>query len=233
MNHSEVAALECRVLVAELACGDNLSGFHTHRVTRIGYYLLAPDAVVLVHKLALIHNLLLKEASVARIYDIHLAHHLANDYLKVLVVDLHTLQTVNVLNLVHNVILNGSRALDIKDISRCNSTIRERCTGANEVVLLNKNLLRERNEIVLHLSELRCHLNLAVTTLNLAEGNLTIDFAHDCGVRRIACLKQLGYTRQTTGDIAGASCCTRNLHEYLTLLDFFSLIYHKVSVHRQ
>ena len=58
-----------------------------------------------------------------------------------LVVDLHTLQTIYVLNLVDDILLNGSRTLNGKDVIRSDNTIRERCTGTNGIVLLYKNLL--------------------------------------------------------------------------------------------
>ena len=50
---------------------------------------------------------LLKEAGVARIKDVDLAHHLAHNHLEVLVVNLHTLHTVDILHLIHDIILNG------------------------------------------------------------------------------------------------------------------------------
>ncbi len=68
------------------------------------------------HKVALVDNLRLKEAGVARIKDADLAHHLTHNHLKVLVVDLHTLHAIDVLNLVDDVFLNGCRALDVKNV---------------------------------------------------------------------------------------------------------------------
>ena len=57
-----------------------------------------------------------QERRVARIEDLHLLQHLANDHLDVLVVDLHALQPVDVLDLVHQVV--GQR-LDARAPSGC------------------------------------------------------------------------------------------------------------------
>jgi hypothetical protein len=46
----------------------------------------------------------------------------------VLIVDLHTLQAVNVLNLVNDIVLNGCWALDSQDVGRSDSTVGKRCT---------------------------------------------------------------------------------------------------------
>ena len=99
-DYLEVAAFECRVLVAEFACGNNLTRLHAVAVACVDYYFLAPDAVVLFHELALVDNLLFEEACVARVEDVDFAHHLAYDDFEVLVVDLHTPHAVYILHLV-------------------------------------------------------------------------------------------------------------------------------------
>ena len=93
-----------------------------------------------------------------------------------LVVDLHTLQTVNVLYLIDDVLLNGGRTLDGEDVARGDRTVGERSSCTYGVVLLHKDLLRERNEIFALLASLRCNDDLTITTLHLAHCNLTVDF---------------------------------------------------------
>ena len=100
LNKTEVAALQRGVLVAQTTGGDNLTLLQVLGVTCIGDHLLAPDAVVLLGKVELVDKCILEERGVAGIVDLHLAHHLTNDDLEVLVVDLHTLQTIDVLHLV-------------------------------------------------------------------------------------------------------------------------------------
>ena len=207
--------MRAEFFVTQLACCDNLTGLYIFAVTGIDNHFLTPDAIVLFHELTLVDNLLLKEASVTRIEDVDLAHHLTHDYFKVLVVDLHTLHTVYILNLVDDIFLNGSGTHDVEDVGRSDGTVGERSSGAHIVVFLNENLLRQRNEILLDFAKLGSNRYLTVASLNLAKLNLTVDFRNDSGVGRVTCLKELGNTGQTTGDITGITCRTRNLDEYL------------------
>ena len=136
----QVLTLQGRVFVAELAGCNHLTRFQVLRIAGVNNHFLAPDAVVFIHEFALVNNLLFEEASVTRIKDSYLTHHLTNDYFKVFVVDLHTLHTVNVLNFIHDIFLNGCRTLDVQDVGRSDSTIGQRCTGTHIVVFLYKDL---------------------------------------------------------------------------------------------
>ena len=128
------------VLFAEFACGYNLTRLHAVAVAGVDYYFLAPDAVVLFHELALVDNLLLEEACVARVEDVDLTHHLAYDDFEVLVVDLHTLHAVYILYLIDDVLLYGCRAHDVEDVGGSCGAVGQRCAGTHVVVLLHKNL---------------------------------------------------------------------------------------------
>ena len=193
-------------------------------VAGIDDYLLTPDAVVLLSEVELVDYFLLEEGGVAGVVDLHLAHHLTNDDLEVLVVDLHTLQTIDVLNLVDNVLLNGGRALDGENVVGSDDSIGERCAGAHGVVLLHKDLLGEADEVFLLVAGLGGDDDLAVTALDLTHGDLTIDLGDDCGVARVAGLEELGDTGQTSGDIACLTYGTRNLHEGGTGLDNLAVL---------
>ena len=54
-----------------------------------------------------------------------LSHHLTNDHLEVLVVDLHTLETVHFLDLIDEVLLNRSRTLDGQDVCWSDGSVRQ------------------------------------------------------------------------------------------------------------
>ena len=178
----EVFTLERRVLVAEFAGSDDLTGLHVLAVAGVEHHFLAPDAVVLFHEGEFIDHLLLKEAGVTGINYIDLAHHLAHDHFEVLVVDLHTLHAVHVLNLVDDVFLNGRRTHDIEDIGGSDGTVGQGSTGTHVVVFLNENLLRQRNEILADLAGARGDGDLAVTAFHLTEVDLAVDLGHDSGV---------------------------------------------------
>ena len=81
----------------------------------------ATQPVVGVEKFRAFDLLAQDVAAVARVGDLHAAQHLANDHLDVLVVDLHTLQTVDVLNLIDDVarkFLDAEQAQDVLRIGR-------------------------------------------------------------------------------------------------------------------
>ena len=230
LHQLEVAALELRVLFAELAHGDDHALAHGFAVAGVDDHLLAPDAVVLLGKVELVDNLLLEEAGVAGLVYLHLAHHLADDDLEVLVVDLHTLETVYILNLVDDVLLHSRGTLDGEDVVGRDGTVGEGCAGTHVVVLLHENLLGQGHQILLDFAEFGSDNDLAVAALDIAHGDFTVDFADNGGVARIAGLEELGHTGQTAGDVAGLADGTRNLDEDVTGLEFLTVLDHDVAV---
>ena len=122
-----------------------------------------------------------------------------------LIIDFHTLCTVNRLGFVHDVILNGSRALNSQDVVRGDSTVRERYTGTYIVTFLYQDLLGEGDEVRLLFAKTRGDEDFLVTTFDFTELNYAINLSNDSWVRRVTCLKELCNTWQTTGNIG---CCT-------------------------
>ncbi len=57
-----------------------------------------------------------QQTSIARVDHLDLAQHLANDDLDVLVVDLHTLESIDVLNLLDQILGQGRDALETQDV---------------------------------------------------------------------------------------------------------------------
>src|SRR5690606_79439 len=180
----------------------------------------------------LVYILARQEVRISRIDDLNLLHHLTNDSLDVLVVDLHTLQAVYFLDFVHQIFLYCGRALDRQDIRRCDRTIRKRLTCLHEVVILNQDVLRQGHEVALLNTIARFDENLAVTALDATVRYHTVDFADYGRVRRISCFEQLRYARQTTRDVARLTHRSRNLREDLTGFDLLSGIHGKESTHR-
>ena len=167
-----------------------------------------------------VDDLLLEETGVAGLVDLHLAHHLTNDDFEVLVVDLHTLQAIDVLDFVDDVFLDSRGALDLEDIGRRDSTIRERHTSVDRVTLLDEDLLRGRYEVLTLSAELGGDDDLTVTALEaLTEGDDTIDFCYDSRVRWVTCFEELRDTRQTTGDVTSLTHRARDLSERLPDVD--------------
>ena len=94
--------------------------------------LLALDDGVLVDLAELdpVDVLALEEGGVAGVGDAHLLQHLPHDHADVLVVDLHALQTVDLLDLVEEVLLHRPRPLDPQDVVRVDRVPRERRSPA-------------------------------------------------------------------------------------------------------
>ena len=98
-------------------------------------------------------------------------------------------------------------------------------------MLLHEDLLGERHLVGLLLTRLAGHHNLAVTALHTSHGHLTVDFAHDSGVRRVACLEEFGDAGQTTGDITALDGSARNLNQRGTGGDHLTILDLNVSTH--
>ena len=200
-------------------------------VTDAGDHLLAPNAVVLFRAVELVNEFLLKECRVTRIIDLHLAHHLTNDDFEVLVIDLHTLQTINILHLIHDIFLNGCRALDGEDVTGSGDTVGQRCAGTHSIVFLHKNLLGQRHKILFLVTGFGSNDNLTVAALHLTHCHFTVDFGNNSRVGRIASLEEFRHTRQTTGDITGTTHSTRNLDQRLTRLDSLAVFHNHVTAY--
>ena len=187
-------------------CRNHLSRLEVGGVSCVEHYFGTPYLIVFFHKDMFVYKLSFEEMGVARFVDLYLAHHLTNDDFEVFVVDFHTLQAVNVLNFVDDILLNGSRSLDSQYIGRCNDTVGERNARTDKVTFLNEYLFRKRNKILLLFSRLGSYRYFAVTAFDFTERYFSVYFGNDGRVARVACLEKLGYTRQTACDVA---CFTR------------------------
>ena len=71
----------------------------------------------------------------ACLLNTNLLEHLANDYLDVLIVDINTLETVNLLNLGDDVVLNSLLTENLEDIGRINGAFGKGLTLFNHIAL--------------------------------------------------------------------------------------------------
>ena len=180
-HHLQALTLERRILVPQITGVNDVTLHVPLAVARVKHEELAEDRIVHIHELPLVHEFLMEEVSVAGISDLNLAHHLAYDDLEVLVVDLHTLQTVDSLNLVDNVVLRFDRSEDVEDVGRGDASVGQFGTCLDIVILLYENLLGGRNEVVLLDTGLILDDDVAVTPLDLAHQNLTVDLRENRG----------------------------------------------------
>ena len=168
-----------------------------HAKERLARHLLAPE-----------------EVRVARVRDAHLAEHLADDDLDVLVVDLHALQTVDLLHLVDEVLLEFLRTGDLEDLLRDDRAFGELLALLHAVALEHDDLLAHRDEVLLHLArDLVLDEQRAFAARVLAEVDHALDLGDLGGVLGLARLEELRHARQTARDVAGLGLLARRLRE--------------------
>ena len=82
-----------------------------------------PDALVFIGEAEAVHLLFQQEVGVSNFLDLHPAKHLSHDDFDVLVVDVYTLQAVNLLDFVYQVFLQAAHSQDAQDVVRIERAI--------------------------------------------------------------------------------------------------------------
>ena len=104
------------------------------RLARINAVL---NLVVRVLKLEAVNDSARKQLGIAGLLDANLAHHLTDNNLNVLVVQIYALLTVNLLNFLDQVILNRSRIQNAQDVMRIERTLVELIALSDLVAVLD------------------------------------------------------------------------------------------------
>ena len=112
-----------------------------HRGRLGGLAALLHDFGVFFLELELVDLVAPEERGIARIGDLHLAQHLADDDLDVLVVDLDALETVNFLHFVHEVLLQVLRSADLENLVRHDWAFGQLLAFLHEVALEDDDVL--------------------------------------------------------------------------------------------
>ena len=142
-----------------------------------------------------------KVSTLARRRDVNLAKHLANDHLNVLVVDFHALQTVNVLDLAHEIIGEILDALQTQDVMWIRLAVGDNLTPDDLLAFEDVQVAPLRDQLLVTLTGVVRDDETALALGFLAEADRTGVFSHDCRVLRLAGLEQVGNTWQTTRDV--------------------------------
>src|SRR5690606_307532 len=163
------------------------------------------------------------EAGVAGVDDVHTAQHLTHDHFDVLVVDLHALQTVDVLHFVDDVLSQPFDALQAQDIVRVGRTVDDHFALVHHLAIVHQHLLFLGNqELVADAFEVGDDQTLLVLGV-LAERNRTRDFGEHAGILGRTGFEQFGHTRQTPGNVAGLLRFLRNTRQDLTHLHVLTI----------
>ena len=101
-----------------------------------------------------LHVLADQEVGVADVVDhAHLAQHLADDDLDVLVVDLHALEAVDLLHLVHQYLASSFSPLMREDVVRVRRAVHQRLAGAHPIALVHADVLALRDQVLARLAD--------------------------------------------------------------------------------
>ena len=147
--------------------------------------------------------------------------------------NLHTLQTVNLLYLLHDVARQRFDALQTQNIVRIHSTINDGFAAVHHLAVVHQNLFLFGNQgFVSHAVQIGDDQALFAFGF-FTEGNGTGYFGQHTGIFRYARFKQLGHTRQTTGNIAGFRRGLRDTRQYITLADFLIFTHGNHRAHRE
>ena len=197
--------------------------------------LLAADGelVVLRHEAELVDHLVDQELGVADLLDLHPAHHLPDDHLDVLVVDVDALQAVDLLDLVHQVALQLLLAADAQDVVRVDRAVHQRLAGPHALRLLHVDVGAARQLVLALLAVVARHEDLAVLLGDVAVLHDAVDLGDDGRLLRTARLEQLDHARQTARDVLGLGGLARDLGQHVAGRDLAAVLHHQVGAGRQ
>ena len=128
--------------------------------------------------------------------DLHFTEHLTNDDLNVLVVDLNTLQAIDLLHFVDQVLLQLLGSADLKNFMRHHRTFRQLLPLLDRVSLVDNQMLREGDEMFLFRTGLSVLNNQLLLAAEIAlQINHSVDLGDFRCVLRTAGFKELGHPR--------------------------------------
>src|ERR1700722_2156511 len=200
------------------------------RTTRRRAASILDHLIVLFAEAELVHLLFEEERRVANVFDLDPAHHLPGDGFDVLVVDVHTLQAVDLLNRVDEVGLGELFAEDREQVVQVERTVDQSFASLDVIAFLNVDVNTARNRIFLRgLAVFAFDVDLAHALGDIAVANHTVDFADDGRILGLAGFEEFDDARETTGDVLGLGGFTRDLREHVSGRHFIAVLDHQVG----
>src|SRR3984893_16974951 len=174
-----------------------------------------------------------EQLGVARFGDFHLPQHLANNDLDMLIINLNALETVHLLHLVYQVLLQVLRSADIQDFMRYNRTFGELRTFLHEIALEHDDVFIERDKVLFFLAT-GCIAQdkpplPANSTAKLANCLDICDFGR---IFRATSLEEFRNPWQTASNILGLCDLSRRLGQKRTGRNLASVLNHNVCTCR-
>src|SRR5690606_18207154 len=178
------------------------------------------EATVLGEEGGAVHLLAPEVFAVTGVGDADLAEHLADDDLDVLVVDGHALETIHLLHLADEELIQRGRAEDLEDLVRVGRAFGEMLALVDHVAGLHDDVLAGGDEVLLLLRGLFvADDELALAAQGALERDDALDAGHLGGVLRTTGFEELGDAGETTGDVLGLGGLTGGLGEQGAGLD--------------
>ena len=181
------------------------------------FFLLRNKSGVDLFKFLAVNLFAHQQLAVAAGFDFHLLQHLAHDHFDMLVVDLHALQPVDLLDLLHQIGGKGFDAHHRQNIMRRRMPIQQVFALLDEVALLDRNMLALGHQILggLYFIVFRTNDDAALVLVIAAKLHNAVNFGNNGVVLGPAGLEQFSHTRQTTGDIAGLGGLARDAGQHI------------------
>src|SRR6185312_5236376 len=162
--------------------------------------------------------------AVARLDDLDLAQHLANDRFNVLVVDLHALQAIHVLDFLDQVRSQRLHAEQAQDVVRARLAVDDGFALLHVLALEHDDLTPLRNQLLVFVAVDVLDDQALLALGILAEADDAGALGQDRRLLRLACLEQIGHARQTAGDVAGLRRLLRDTGNHVAHAHFGAVL---------
>ncbi len=180
---------------------------------------------VFVDNAGIVDLLAAQEAGVPAVHDLGFPQHLAHDDLDVLVVDLDALQAVDVLDFLHQVIVQRLHAQQSQNVVRVRLAVDDGFAFFHALAFEHDDVAPLRNQLLVGLAVVLGDDQALLALGVLAEADDAGDLGQDRRLFRFACFEQVGHAGQTTGDVTGLRRFLRNARQNVTHVDFLAILH--------
>src|SRR5579862_4297332 len=186
-------------------------------------------------ELDLVDLLAREQRGVAAVGDLHLLHHLAADHFDVLVVDLHALETIDVLDLLDEIGRQLLHALDAQDVVGRRIALDDVVALLDVIALAHADVLALGDQVLGRLDLVRLGLDddAALVLVVLAELDEAVGLGEHRALLGLARLEQLRHARQAARDVARLGAFRRDTRQQVAGLDVRALVHRQDRVDRQ
>src|SRR2546428_8077924 len=187
---------------------------------------------VLFQKLELVYLFLKQELRVANFFNFDPAHHLADDHLNMLIVDVDALEPIDLLDFVDQVSLQFLFSQDPQDVVRITRAVHQSFTGVDILAFLNIDVNAPRQQVFRGSCIFVFNDDFALPAHQAAIVNHAVNFSDDSRFFRLTRFKQLHDARQTAGNVLGLCGFARDFGQRVAWMNFVAAVYHQVRLGR-